>query len=322
MTAVGRCPRCGLRIRISTTFCPACGLELAAPAAAPTAAGVVDYYAALDLPTGLTCEQLRVALREAYRVWSRRANNSPSVEQRHEAERKLLLIDDAEATLLDPARRRAYDEALNGHGGGGSAAPLPVVRRPVVPRQEPAAARGGDAPAEPPRVDPGGLRAFFGRRVLRGTIVQAEAPFTGHPDFDWVGVLLRLVVLTLALIFVGPVVLGVVIGLLVVWLMFSFVFPSATSHSAGCIGGLVNQMLGFFFTRKLFGPRREVQVRDYRLRDGAGEEHQLRVKGEIARGNMTVGDEVEVEGVDRGGMLIVRRGRNLRTRAEIVVRAR
>jgi hypothetical protein len=158
--------------------------------------------------------------------------------------------------------------------------------------------------------------------MLEGTIIQADPSYMGHPDFSWAGLLVKLTLLVLAVVVVGPIVIGVLIGLAVVALMFSFLFPSSSSKSTGCLTGLASQMVGFFLTKRMLGSKPDIQVRDFRLRDAEGQEHLVRVKGELISGNMGVGDEVQVEGFDRGGTLNLRRGRNQRTRSEIRVRRR
>jgi hypothetical protein len=161
---------------------------------------------------------------------------------------------------------------------------------------------------------------FFGWRVLHGTIIQADPPYMGHPDFSWLGLAVKATLLILAIIVLGPIVIGVFVGLAVVALMVSFLFPRNSSQTSGCLSSLASQMVGFFLTKRMVGSKPEIPVRDFRLRDDDGQEHLIRIKGELVSGSLGVGDEVEVQGIDRRGTLILRRGTNKRTRSEIQVR--
>lgn len=71
-------------------------------------AGGAGLYEVLGLNPGATEEAIRSAVTEQRRAWRRRTS-SPELEIRHEAERRMQLLDEAERTLLDPARRRSYD---------------------------------------------------------------------------------------------------------------------------------------------------------------------------------------------------------------------
>lgn len=71
-------------------------------------AGGAGLYEVLGLNPGATEEAIRSAVTEQRRAWRRRTS-SPELEIRHEAERRMQLLDEAERTLLDPIRRRSYD---------------------------------------------------------------------------------------------------------------------------------------------------------------------------------------------------------------------
>ena len=115
-----------------------------------------------------------------------------------------------------------------------------------------------------------------------------------------------------------PVILGVVIAGLIIGITFSILGIGSSKF----FSGLASQIIGFFLTGKLFGSKEQVPVRDIRLRDDSGQEHLVRIRGELFAGNISVGDEVEVEGFNRRGTLMLRRGLNKRTRAEIRVKRR
>jgi len=71
-----------------------------------------DYYSLFALEAQMSQAELGAGLRDAARVWTRRANNAPQMEQRHEAELMLQRLAEAEAILLNPSKRYSYDEAL------------------------------------------------------------------------------------------------------------------------------------------------------------------------------------------------------------------
>lgn len=320
-----RCSRCGLAIGIPTGFCPACGIELSAHGD-ETSAARDNYYDIFSLLPTSSNEQIREALKNAYRLWSRRANNSTTIELRHEAERKVLLIQEAEATLLNPAKRQAYDLMLRerrSHSKNNSR-PLPVPARRRPSSASATTTSGSNLPDQSAtniKNDTGGsLWPRFSKLVLEGTIIQVDTPYMGHPDFSWGGLLIKVTLLILGVLLIGPVVIGIFGGLMLVALMFRFLFPRGSSHLTGCLSSIASQVIGFLLTKRLLSPKPDVPVRDFRLRDDQGQEHLVRIKGEIVAGNMNVGDEVEVEGRSRRGTFILRRGRNKRTRSEIRVR--
>lgn len=134
------------------------------------------------------------------------------------------------------------------------------------------------------------------------------------PETDWLRILLKLAMGIILL----PVILGVVIGALIIGITFSLLGIGTSRF----FSSLASQIIGFFLMGKLFGPKEQVPVRDIRLRDDSGLEHLVRIRGELVAGNMNVGDEVEVEGFNRRGTLMLRRGLNKRTRSEIRVKRR
>jgi len=155
---------------------------------------------------------------------------------------------------------------------------------------------------------------FFGWRKLTGTVIAVEPPYMAKPETDWLRILLKL---AMGILFL-PVILVVVIAGLIVGRTFSILGIGASKF----FSGIASQMIGFFLAGKLFGPKEQVPVRDIRLRDASEQEHLVRIRGELVAGNVNVGDEVEVEGFDRRGTLMLRRGKNLRTRSEIRVKRR
>lgn len=75
-----------------------------------------DYYALLNVPASAAVEDVKKALHREMRQWTNRTN-APQIERRQEAERRVKLLEQAEVTLLDPAKRAQYDREL----GGGAA---------------------------------------------------------------------------------------------------------------------------------------------------------------------------------------------------------
>ena len=81
---------------------------------------MVDYYALLNLSPSASEDELKKALHREMRQWTNRTN-APQIERRQEAERRVKLLEQAEATLLDGPRRAQYDREL-GSGAPASAA--------------------------------------------------------------------------------------------------------------------------------------------------------------------------------------------------------
>jgi hypothetical protein len=137
------------------------------------------------------------------------------------------------------------------------------------------------------------------------------------PEMSLAGVIGKLLIGLLLI----PVFLGVMGAVMVFRFTFSLLSPGSSGRP-GFFSGLASQVSGFFLTGKLFGPKEQVLVRDFRLRDSTGLEHLVRIRGELVAGNLSAGDEVEVEGYNRRGTLMFRKGMNRRTRSEIVVKYR
>ena len=86
-----------------------------APASAartsPSAMPRQNLYKVLNLPQTASVDELKKAINKELRLWSNRTN-APQIERRQEAERMVKLLEQAEAILLDPAQRAAYDRQL------------------------------------------------------------------------------------------------------------------------------------------------------------------------------------------------------------------
>lgn len=72
---------------------------------------VVDYYALLEIDRSADHEAIGHAVRQQRRRWVTR-QNSPSLTKQREAEDRLVSIAAAEYELLDPTKRRDYDNRL------------------------------------------------------------------------------------------------------------------------------------------------------------------------------------------------------------------
>jgi hypothetical protein len=161
------------------------------------------------------------------------------------------------------------------------------------------------------------MMAFLGSHRLEGTVIAIEPPYMAKPETNWAKTLLKLTI--------GIILSPFLIALAIVGVVFSTFFSIFTlGHGGrpGFISNIASQVVGFFLTGKLFGPKDQVPVRDIRLRDASGQEHLVRIRGELVAGNMNVGDKVEVEGYNRRGTLMFRRGWNKRTRSEIMIKYR
>lgn len=86
------------------------------------------------------------------------------------------------------------------------------------------------------------------------------------------------------------------------------------------LSSIAVQIISFLLVRKLVGPIANVPVRDIRVRDSAGQEFLVRLKGQLTSGSVSKGDDVIVEGWDRHGMLLFRRGYNKRIRTAIKIK--
>jgi hypothetical protein len=316
-----RCSRCGLKIQTRAEFCPACGNQMGT--APERIEAEEDFYEILGLNPSAPAARIRSALAEAMRVWSSRANNAPQMEDRHKAEKLLRLLEQAESVLLDPASRTSYDERRRAAASRKNTHPLPPFPTNSNSRTRPEAERQDtDTPDAPPvndgREQPGGVFVhFFGWRRLTGTVLGLDAPYLSKPETTFAGVAAKLVI--------GLLLIPVFLGALGAVMLFRFTFALLSPRSSGGPGffsGLLSQVSGFFLVGKLFGPKDQVLVRDFRLRDSTGQEHLVRLRGELTAGNLSVGDEVDVEGYNRRGTLMFRKGLNRRTRSEIVVKYR
>lgn len=142
---------------------------------------------------------------------------------------------------------------------------------------------------------------------IRGTILRVDAPYTGKRDLTIAGVVGKVLLALFVLPFLLP-----------FWLLLSMfrsdaARPSFTSQVAV-------RVTSFWVSLKLYGDRRVVLVRDVRVRDGAGQQWLVRVTGNFVAGALSVGDDVTLEGVNRKGTIVFRRGINHTIRSAIAVK--
>jgi len=166
------------------------------------------------------------------------------------------------------------------------------------------------------------IHRLFGWKAIEGQVIHIEQPYMARPDFSWIGLLIRLLVCGIAFFVFGPIALGIIFAMIIFSTMLSIFLPFNRRSGPGFISSVATQFVGFFLTSKLLSPKADVPVRDVRLRDKSGQEHLIRLKGDLVVGNVNVGDEIEVEGYDRKGMLMLVRGKNKRTRSEIRIKCR
>jgi hypothetical protein len=322
-----QCERCKLRIDQVGRTCPGCGALLNNSS---TSEQERDYYGLFDLSPHMSYSEIRARLAQASRLWVHRANNA-NLEKRQEAERMLQYVSEAEAVLLKSSTRSAYDAKWRQRQGpstysagapspgsagssgrrastsedGSETSPLPAV---VIPwRTPPAPESGGETTQESPAEDPGTTQTnWLGWTELHGTVIHVDPIYTATPPVNWSRVLLALVLF--------PVAAMVAAVLCAFWFVCSIMFPrfGRSINISDLVLLLVFQRAG--------GPGPQAPVRDIRIRDRAGNEHFVRIIGQVVSGSVNVGDDVTLAGFCRGGTLRVRRGINHRTRSVIKVR--
>ena len=142
---------------------------------------------------------------------------------------------------------------------------------------------------------------------VRGTVLRVDAPYPGKREVNIVRVLCKVLLAFLVI----PI-------LLPFWIVLSLfrsdsIRPSFTSQVAV-------RVTSYWLSLKLYGDRRAALIRDIRVRDGAGQQWLVRIIGNFVAGALSVGDDVTIEGVDRQGTIVFRRGMNHTIRCAIVVK--
>jgi len=153
---------------------------------------------------------------------------------------------------------------------------------------------------------------------LRGTVIAADAVYYEPPDFDGIQLLNRILFLIellglpfllvgVLLKFAGP--FSIILGVLGLYLAFKVLSPSRLFALIGI----------WHFLSPGRAREEQVPVQYFRVRDRLEREHIVRRKGHFRSGNLMPGDEVALWGRWRDGVLHLRSGLNLRTRAQIAI---
>jgi len=149
---------------------------------------------------------------------------------------------------------------------------------------------------------------------INGRVIHVEPMYMAMPDFLWGRFLVKLAVIGASVYYLGFVILVALGVLLILAWLASKILPQ------GLLSGVAVQVISFMLTRRLMGPIANVPVRDIRVRDASSQETLVRMKGQLTAGSVSVGDDLVVEGWDRGGMLLFRRGYNKRIRTDIKIK--
>lgn len=160
----------------------------------------------------------------------------------------------------------------------------------------------------------------MGWKTIAGRVVSIDPVYTVSPDFDWSKLILKIFLLIVLVLVVGPVLIGIALCLMMIKLLFSLFFPH--SKSKGFTFDIIYQITGFLFSLLQNKKTSALPVRDFRLLDAGGDEYMVRIRGDIVTGSIKVGDELTVTGANDGGTLMFRRGWNQQIRSEIRVRQR
>ena len=191
--------------------------------------------------------------------------------------------------------------------------PIPqgVAHQPQAPPVAIASSTPGPAAPRFSALEP------FGWKSLDGRVVRAEPPYLGTPSFAWGRFLVNLSVLGAGVYAVyytcGAVLfLFVVLFILALWLL-------GKVFRGGFLTAVAVRVTSSMLTRRLTRPVASAPVRDYRVRHSNGQETLVRLKGQLVAGSVCVGDDVHVEGFERAGILLLRRGYNKSIRAAIRV---
>jgi hypothetical protein len=167
-----------------------------------------------------------------------------------------------------------------------------------------------------PRAANSGIESWIGLRTVSGVVIAVDTPYLVKHKSSWLGSMLKVLV---GVCIVGPALLAVAITSRV----WSLLTPWRSQHHHH---SFASQALGQFgisyVSTMILRPSDAIPVRDIRIRDADGLEHLVRVRGDLVSGNFGVGDEVEVNGLNRNGTLMFHSGWNWRTRARIVAKIR
>ena len=138
---------------------------------------------------------------------------------------------------------------------------------------------------------------------IHGTVVHIDQLYAGKRA----GSILRTV---------GKVVLAVVLApvALFLWLLFGMV--SSNRGRPSFVSEVAVRAVGFWAGRKIVDNM--IPVRDVRVQDRAGRQWLVRICGQLKSGNVTIGDVVTMDGIDRNGTLWFREGTNHTIRSRLI----
>jgi len=167
------------------------------------------------------------------------------------------------------------------------------------------------------------LSSFFGwlfnpAPQLEGTVISVDPPYNEKPDFDVAGLLLRIFLIGGALMLLLPILAGAMVALIIIAILFGLLgLGVLSSLFPSCMIGCLPSLFMFLFRGKT---TREIPVRNFRIQDVSGTEYQVRMKGEIKRGNISPGDDVSIWGRWKNGTLFFRKATNHRTNSDVIIR--
>jgi hypothetical protein len=299
-----RCGRCGIATKDSTGTCPGCGAPLGTPRDAEEEP---DYYTLFELSPQMPYSEISARLCQAARIWTKRSSSAAKMEQRHKAERMVQRLAEAEALLLKPASRAAYDarwrqrQSDSGYSSFDSTRPTDrSVDTPARPVPATESESAGNA-------DPSVERNWLGWTTVRGIVIHLDRMYTIPPPRSWLRIVLAIVLF--------PIMALVGLFVLSFWIATRIMFPRFTREM-----GITNFFFLLFTLHRAGESRSQVPVRDLRVRDNGNVEHSVRLVGRLVGASVNVGDDVTLSGFSWGGTINARRGINHRTRSVIRVR--
>jgi hypothetical protein len=142
-------------------------------------------------------------------------------------------------------------------------------------------------------------RIFNPNPQLEGTVINVDAPYDEPPDFDFAKT-------TLGCIFILP-----LLPILIAMGIFLSLFRINIMHFFGFLHIF---RLGHTPTGK------HEPVRNFRVRDASGNEHQVKMKGHLKVGNVSPGDTLTIWGKWKHGTLKFERAFNHRTSSKVLLR--
>lgn len=159
-----------------------------------------------------------------------------------------------------------------------------------------------------------GARDTAGAGRIRGRVIHVGEPYMARPEFSWDKLPLKIVL--------GLLIVAVALPIAFFVLCLSIALAILRLGGMGLFRGFWELVVNLIMWRAIGSRGKEEPVRSVRIKDDSGREYMVHVRGDIESGGFNVNDEVEIEGRNRGGTIIFRRGFNLRVGSEIKVRRR